>query len=88
MDRVNTPWGEEYVSVDPHECPYCGHVGHVYKPLENNRSIQVRCEKCDKFHMNAKYDRREKSEIQRDAINRWLLQRNDREDRCADVKVV
>lgn len=52
-------------------CPDCGCTEPVFRYLQSNRSIQMRCADCDKFIKNVKYDSRPKEQIRKDEITKW-----------------
>lgn len=81
MASVATPWGICEVRISETVCPACGCPEHTCKPLESNRSIQVRCAQCGKWLMNAKYDRRSRDEIRKERIRAWATEREEENER-------
>jgi len=75
MERVTTSWGIFEVGVGNTICPDCGCVEHSFRPLESNKSIQVRCSACGRWLLNARYDRRSKEQIRKDKIHEWVQRR-------------
>lgn len=69
MREVDTPWGIYETQHKEWEC--CNSREYTYKPLESNRSIQVRCATCGKFLGNARWDFRDKATKVREARQRY-----------------
>lgn len=65
------------IKVYPPEfvCPACGNEELSFKYLESNKSIQMRCSNCGKWHGNYKYDLRPQEQIKRDKTELWKRER-------------
>lgn len=81
MDNVKTPWGNFEIDACVVVCPECGCIEYKYKPVESNKSIQVRCAACDRWLKNARYDHRGREQIREEKIQEWARLREAENDR-------